>query len=95
MLKFDRNCCKEEAKVFKALGHPTRLWIVEQLAGGERCVCEFVKAVGVDFSTISKHLSVLNHAGVIEGDKRGKQVYYRLLCPCILDVINCLKKFSE
>ena len=72
MLKYDRNCCKREAEVFKALGHPTRLWIVQQLADGEHCVCEFVEAVGADFSTISKHLSVLKQAGVIEDDKRGK-----------------------
>ena len=49
MLKYDRNCCKREAEVFKALGHPTRLWIVQQLADGEHCVCEFVEAVGADF----------------------------------------------
>ncbi|MDD5663402.1 MAG: metalloregulator ArsR/SmtB family transcription factor, partial [Victivallaceae bacterium] len=73
MLKFEKNCCKEEAEVFKALGHPTRLWIVEQLADGqEHCVCEFVDAVGVDFSTISQHLQILKRAGVIEDDKRGK-----------------------
>ena len=92
MMKFDKNCCKREAEVFKALGHPTRLWIVRQLADGEHCVCEFVDAVGVDFSTISQHLAVLKRAGVIADDKRGKSVYYRLTCPCILDVIDCISK---
>jgi len=92
MLTFDRNCCKREAEVFKALGHPTRLWIVLQLADGEHCVCEFVDAVGADFSTISRHLSVLKQAGVIEDDKRGKSVYYRLTCPCILDMVSCVSR---
>lgn len=92
MRKFNRNCCTKEAEVFKALGHPTRLWIVGQLADGEHCVCEFVDAIGVDFSTVSKHLSVLKHAGVIADEKRGKQVFYRLRCQCILEVIDCLKK---
>ena len=91
MMIFDKECCKSEAKIFKALGHPTRLWIVGQLGNGERCVCEFVDAVGVDFSTISRHLAVLKNAGIIDSDKRGKQVYYRLMCPCILDMMNCLK----
>lgn len=95
MLKFDKNCCKKNAEIFKALGHPTRLWIVEQLADGEHCVCEFVEAVGADFSTISKHLSILKQAGVIEDDKRGKQVFYNLVCPCILNVVDCLKKFEK
>ena len=92
MLKYYRNCCKREAEVFKALGHPTRLWIVQQLADGEHCVCEFVEAVGADFSTISKHLSVLKQAGVIEDDKRGKSVYYRLACPCVLAMLDCVSK---
>lgn len=80
-----------KAKIFKALGHPTRLWIVEKLSGGECCVCEFVNCVEVDFSTISKHLSVLKQAGVIIDDKRGKQVFYRLKCPCIMEFIGCLE----
>lgn len=93
-MKFDKKCCKREAEIFKALGHPTRLWIVTQLADGERCVCEFVEAVGVDFSTVSKHLSVLRQAGVIADDKRGKQVFYKLRCPCILKAVACLQKLA-
>jgi len=93
MEAFDKNCCKKEAEVFKALGHPTRLWIVMQLAdGGEHCVCEFVEAVGADFSTVSQHLSVLKQAGIIIDDKRGKQVFYQLTCPCIVSVIDCLRQ---
>lgn len=94
MKKLKANCCKKEAEVFKALGHPTRLWIVRQLADGEHCVCEFVDSVGADFSTISKHLSVLKNAGVIEDDKRGKSVFYRLKCPCIIDFISCIGKLK-
>ena len=72
------------ADVFKALGHPTRLWIVKQLADGkEHCVCDFVDGVGVDFSTISPHLNVLKKVGVVEDDKRGKHVFYRQVYPCI------------
>lgn len=86
----DRKTYKAKAKIFKALAHPTRLWMTEQLADGERCVCEFVDAVDVDFSTISKHLSVLKEAGIVEDDKRGKQVFYRLKVPCILKFMNCI-----
>lgn len=92
MREFDPNCCRKEAEVFKALGHPTRLWIVRQLADGEHCVCEFVQTVGVDFSTISKHLAVLKRAGVVEDEKRGKSVYYRLTCPCVLDTLDCVTR---
>lgn len=91
MRKFEKECCKKESEVFKALGHPTRLWIVGQLADGqEHCVCEFVEAAGADFSTISQHLAVLKRAGVVADDKRGKQVFYRLLKPCVIQFISCL-----
>ena len=92
MLKFEKNTCQEEAEVFKALGHPTRLWIVKQLADGqEHCVCEFVDAIGVQFATVSQHLTILRQAGILESDKRGQSVFYRLRCPCILDVVTCIQ----
>ncbi len=81
-----------KAKILKALGHPTRLFIVEELAKGEKCVCEFVGPVGADFSTISKHLSVLKEAGIIEDEKRGLKVFYRLRVPCIVKFIGCIEE---
>ena len=80
-----------KANVLKALGHPTRLWMAEQLADGEKCVCELAEFIDADFSTISKHLSVLKQAGVVEIEKRGKQVYYRLKVPCILKYLPCVE----
>ena len=80
-----------KADVLKALSHPTRLWMAEQLAEGERCVCEFVEAVGADFSTVSKHLSVLRRAGIVDVDKRGKQVFYSLKVPCVLEFMHCVE----
>jgi DNA-binding transcriptional ArsR family regulator len=80
-----------KANVLKALGHPTRLWMAEQLADGEKCVCELAEFINADFSTISKHLSVLKQAGVVDDDKRGKQVYYRLKVPCVLKYLSCVE----
>lgn len=80
-----------KAAVLKALGHPTRLWMAERLADGERCVCEFVDAIDADFSTVSKHLSVLKQAGIVDMDKRGKQVFYSLKVPCILTFMTCVE----
>ena len=79
------------AEVVKALAHPTRLYIVDALSRGERCVCELREGVGADLSTVSKHLSVLRHAGVVTDEKRGLQVYYRLTCPCILRFFECIE----
>lgn len=80
-----------KANVLKALGHPTRLWMAEQLEDGEKCVCELAEFIDADFSTISKHLSVLKQAGVVTDEKRGKQVYYKLKVPCILKFMSCVE----
>ena len=87
----EKNLIAAKAKVLKALGHPTRLWMAERLAGGELCVCELAEHFEADFSTISKHLSILKQAGVVEDEKRGKQVYYRLKVPCILNMMPCME----
>jgi DNA-binding transcriptional ArsR family regulator len=91
MTKSEKNRYEAKAKVLKALAHPTRLWMAEQLSAGEMCVCEFVDQVDADFSTISKHLSVLKQAGIVEDDKRGKQVYYKLKVPCVMNFMECVE----
>jgi len=91
MTEQEKRLYEAKAAVLKALAHPTRLWMAEQLAGGEKCVCEFVGAVDFDFSTISKHLAVLKQAGIVEDEKRGKQVFYRLKVPCVLQFMGCVE----
>ncbi|HLP02143.1 MAG TPA: metalloregulator ArsR/SmtB family transcription factor [Opitutaceae bacterium] len=81
---------KDHAAIFKALGHPARLRIVEELLEGERCVCELVDVSTGGWSTVSRHLSVLKSAGVVEDQKRGLQVYYRLALPCVGTFLDCL-----
>lgn len=81
---------KSRASVFKALGNPARLQIVESLGDGERCVCELVDLVGLGWSAVSRHLSVLKEAGVLTDEKRGQQVYYRLAMPCVVTFSACL-----
>jgi ArsR family transcriptional regulator len=87
----DKALYEAKAKVLKALAHPTRLWMVEQLAQGERCVCEFFEAIDADFSTVSKHLAVLKQAGIVDVQKRGKQMFYRLKVPCVLQFMGCVE----
>jgi DNA-binding transcriptional ArsR family regulator len=79
------------AKVLKALAHPTRLFIVEKLAGGEKCVCELQEMIGADMSTVSKHLTVMKSAGIVEDDKRGAQVFYTLRATCVPGFLNCIQ----
>ena len=91
MVEQEKALFMAKAKILKALAHPTRLWMAEQLADGEKCVYEFVEVIDVDFSTISKHLSVLKEAGIVAVDKRGKQVFYTLKVPCILNFMGCVE----
>ena len=79
------------AKIIKAMAHPSRLFIVEELSRGEKCVCELTAMIGADVSTVSKHLSVLKSAGIISDDKRGTQVYYTLRVPCVLNFFGCVE----
>ena len=86
---------RRRALVMKALAHPTRLFLVDQLAAGEACVCELTKLVGDDPSTVSKHLSLLKHAGIVRDDKRGNQVFYALRVPCVLHWSSCVEGVLE
>lgn len=83
---------EEQARIYKALGHPSRLAMVDALGEGERCVCELRELVGADMSTVSKHLSVLREAGIVKHDKRGNQVYYSLSMPCIIAFMSCVQR---
>ena len=87
----DKQNYEKRAKIIKAMAHPTRLFIVDELSKGERCVCELRDMIGADISTVSKHLSVLKQAGIVEDDKRGLQVWYTLKVPCILKFFGCVE----
>lgn len=82
---------EERARVIKAMAHSSRLFIIEELAKRERCVRELTDMIGSDVSTVSKHLSVLREAGIVEDEKRGLQVYYHLKMPCILNFFGCVE----
>ncbi|MFD5697312.1 ArsR/SmtB family transcription factor [Streptomyces lasiicapitis] len=72
----------ELAKVFKALGDPVRLRLLSMIAsraGGEICVCDLTPAFDLSQPTISHHLKLLKQAGLIDSERRGTWVYYRLL----------------
>jgi ArsR family transcriptional regulator, arsenate/arsenite/antimonite-responsive transcriptional repressor len=79
-----------QAKIMKALSHPSRLLIVQSLMNGERCVCELRDLCEQDMSTVSRHLSVLKNAGLLSEDKRGLYVFYKLTVPCLANFLKCV-----
>jgi len=64
--------------ITRALADPNRVRILLALRHGELCVCQITELFGLAFSTISKHLSILQHAGLIQSRKSERWVYYRL-----------------
>lgn len=91
-LNTDRN--QRRVALIKALAHPARLAMAEFLQGGEKCVCDLRELVGSDLSTVSKHLAVMRTAGLLEMEKRGLNVFYRLRCPCLLSFFECVDSLA-
>jgi DNA-binding transcriptional ArsR family regulator len=89
--KKQKDLFEARAKVIKAVAHPTRLFIVDELSRAERCVNDLTGMVGADTSTVSKHLSILKNAGLVKDEKRGTQVFYCLKTPCILNFFGCVE----
>ena len=86
-----RESFEKHSGIFKALAHPTRLFIVDQLSFEEKCVCELTGMIGADTSTVSKHLSILKNAGIVADEKRGSMVFYSLKMRCVLGFFDCIQ----
>jgi ArsR family transcriptional regulator len=72
----------ELARMFKALGDPVRLRVLSLIAsheGGQCCVCDITPAFEVSQPTISHHLKTLREAGLLDCERRGTWVYYRVI----------------
>jgi DNA-binding transcriptional ArsR family regulator len=81
---------EKQAKIAQAIGHPLRLEIIDFLKDGEQCVCDIAEHIGSERSNVSRHLSLMVTAGVLEHRKEGLKVIYKLKCPCILDFFTCI-----
>lgn len=73
------SAVRPAAGLMKALADENRLRIVALLSGGELCVCHIATALELSQPNASQHLTVLKHAGVVEGERRGNWIHYRLL----------------
>jgi ArsR family transcriptional regulator len=79
------------ARIAKALGHPTRLLLLDVLKAQETCVCDLTEIAGVDQSTVSKHLAILKEAGLVASRKEGTMTYYRQTASCLEGFFSCLE----
>jgi len=88
MNKNEQNRSQAISAVFKALGHPSRVFILEKLKETEHCVCELSEMIGADMSTVSRHLGILKKAGIVADRKEGTTVYYSLACNCLGQMLS-------
>jgi len=79
-----------KARLFKTLGDPNRIRILEMLRGGEVCQCEIVPVIGQSQPTVSRHLKLLEDAGLIRTRKEGTRVYYSLVSPMVLRILDAV-----
>jgi DNA-binding transcriptional ArsR family regulator len=68
----------EILNITKALSDENRIRVLMMLVDGELCVCQIIAMLGLSPSTVSKHMSILRQAGLVETRKEGRWIYYRL-----------------
>jgi len=80
-----------EADVFKALGDPTRLKILECIRKGEKCICEIIPYTGKSQPNVSQHLKVLKNAGIIDERKDGTRIMIKASNDEIYNIVDKVK----
>ena len=84
-----------QATVLKAMGQPTRLQILDLLKEGERCVCEIFPAIHQEQANVSKHLSILKQAGILDSRKDGLRIIYRIKNREVLDLLKIVSQMLK
>ena len=82
-----------KAGIFQALGHPTRVAIVEFLSRGEMSMGRLCEKVGVEQANLSQHLAVLRNKHIVETRKEGNQIFYRLRDPLLGQVLEKMREY--
>ena len=80
-----------KADLFRVLGHPTRVRIIELLRDGERSVGSLQGSLGLDSSGTSQHLALLRRHGLVEGRRDGTTVYYRVTESAVFDLLEAAR----
>jgi DNA-binding transcriptional ArsR family regulator len=81
--------------IIKAMAHPVRLMIIDELSRGDKCVCELIPLFNIDQSTLSRHLSQLKRTGIITEKKDGVRVIHHLATPCIMQIFGCVMNVAR
>lgn len=84
-----------KASLLSALGHPNRLRILEFLQGEEKCNCDIYPALHLEQSNLSRHMRVLQEAGIVSARKEGLRVYYQVIDPKIYRILEIVTEIVK
>ncbi len=82
-----------KSEIFQALGHPTRIAIVETLRDGELSAGKLIEMLGVEQANASQHLAILRSKHVVVNRKVGNQVFYSIRDPALIKVLDILRRY--
>ena len=81
-----------KAELFKSLGHPLRVQVLEQLVGGERSVGSLAEVLGSELSNLSQQLGVLRRAGVVVTRREGNTIFYAVRDAGVAELLAVAKR---
>jgi DNA-binding transcriptional ArsR family regulator len=84
-----------KASVFQALGHPTRIAIVEMLRHGELSAGVIQERLGIEQANVSQHLAILRSRQIVANRKDGNQVFYSLKNPVLVEVLDIMRRYFQ
>ena len=84
-----------KASVFQALGHPTRIAIVEVLRDGELPAGVIQERLGIEQANLSQHLAILRSRQIVSNRKEGNQVFYSLRNPVLVEVLDVMRRYFQ
>jgi DNA-binding transcriptional ArsR family regulator len=84
-----------KASVFQALGHPTRIAIVEMLRQGELSAGVIQERLGIEQANVSQHLAILRSRQIVANRKERNQVFYSLRNPVLVEVLDIMRRYFQ
>jgi len=84
-----------KASIFQALGHPTRIAIIEVLRDGELPAGVIIERIGIEQANASQHLSILRQKHIVTSRKEGNQVFYSVRDPLLIEVLDIMRRYFQ
>jgi DNA-binding transcriptional ArsR family regulator len=91
----DQELLMRAAHTYRVLSHPVRLRVIELLMTEELAVCELAERLDLPPATLSQHLNLLRTSGVVEGERLGNRIFYKVVSPQAFAMIDCLRKHGD